>query len=231
MTGCKLNSFKVFDALLTDKIQFSSREWKSFIGKGLDPTNSRDGQWLNCIAAVPDLLQRSKAALKLCDPPSLQTLALELETRSLLGKCTPTITTLRGRLQAYDPYSTSAELRDHLHAHHLRTLGLALSTGILLNCVLSGLEGTTSNEICEESASWSDEIFELSKLATKYLPLGAMAMLICLKFAWMGAASADARERIEALLLDYYLACMGSTKDLQCSDLTRMKRRFTLQDV
>ncbi|KAL8753175.1 MAG: hypothetical protein Q9184_005495 [Pyrenodesmia sp. 2 TL-2023] len=220
----------VFDALLTDKIQFSSREWNSFIGKGLGPQDSPAAQWLNCIAAVPDLLQRSKAALKLCEPPSLHTLSLELETRSLLEKCTTSISTLRERLQAYDPISTPAELRDHLHALHLRSLGLALSTGILLNCVLSGLEGT-SNEICEESSSWSDEIFHLSKLATKYRPLGAMAMGICLKFAWMGAASADARERVEALLIDYCLVCLGSTKGVQYSDLMRMKRRFMLQDV
>ncbi|KAI4190150.1 MAG: hypothetical protein LQ346_004974 [Caloplaca aetnensis] len=220
----------VFDALLTDKIQFSSREWKSFIGKGLDPSNSSDGQWLNCIAAMPDLLQRSKAALKLCKPPSLQTLSLELETRSLLQELKPTIITLRERLQAYDPNSTPAELRDHLHAHYLRSLGLAISTGIALNCVLSGLEGTTA-EICEESSLWSDEIFDLSKIAAKYRPLGAMAMLICLKFAWMGAATVESRARIEALLIDYSLACVGTAQEVGYCDLTWMKKRFTLQDV
>lgn len=174
-------------------------------------------------------MQRSKAALILHDPPSLHLLGLELETRSLLEDCNPIITTLRERLQAYDPSSKPGELRDHIHAHYLRSLGLALGTGIVLNCVLGGLEGT-SDCICEASSLWSEEIIHLSQAATKYRPLGSMAMLLCLRIAWMGATSDDAKERIEALLHDYTIACLGIPTEGQRAGLTRGMRRFTLQD-
>ncbi|KAI4169565.1 MAG: hypothetical protein LQ343_005585 [Gyalolechia ehrenbergii] len=218
----------VFETLLTDRIQLSSREWKILNDQGQNPQVYPDRQWFECTAAIPDLIQRSQAAVKIRKPPSLHLIGLELETRSLLDECKPIITHLRERLQKYDPNTISAGLRNHLHAHYLRSLGLALGTGIILNCVLSGLEGTRDC-IHEESSAWSEEIVQLSESAKKYRPLGAIAMVICLRFAWMGAADTDAKERVERLLFDYELACIGSTSGGQCGNLMRDFKRFTLQ--
>ncbi|KAL8941744.1 MAG: hypothetical protein Q9216_002072 [Gyalolechia sp. 2 TL-2023] len=221
----------VFDALLTDRIHFSSREWKTLNDQGPKTQVHPDGQWFECVAAVPDLIQRSRAAIKLHKPPSLHLLSLELETRSLLDDCKPLIMTFRERLEKYDPSSTPTAIRDHIHANHLRVLGLALGTGIILNCVLGALEGT-SDYLGEESSAWSEEIVQLSQVARKYLPLGAMAMVICLRFAWVGAADTVAKEGVKALLYDYELACMGTTSDEgNCGDLNQDLRRFTLQDA
>ncbi|KAL9031291.1 MAG: hypothetical protein Q9196_000673 [Gyalolechia fulgens] len=218
----------VFVALLGDRIRFSTREWKILNDQGPKAQVGPDEKWFECIAAVPDLIQRSQAVLKLHKPPSLHFLGSEFETRSLLDDCRLVITTLRKRLQKYDPSSTPAGLRTHLHAHYLRTLGVALGTGIVLNCVLSGLEGT-SDGIHEESSAWSGEIVQLSQSAKKYRPLGAMAIVLCLRFAWMGAADADAKATVEALLYDYELTCIGSTSGGPCADLMKDFRRFTLQ--
>ncbi|KAL8677132.1 MAG: hypothetical protein Q9186_006407 [Xanthomendoza sp. 1 TL-2023] len=117
-----------------------------------------------------------------------------------------------------------------MHAHYLRSLGLAMATGIILNCVLSGLEGTT-DWIREESSSWSEEITHLSHLATEYRPLGSMAMILCLRIAWMGAVSPGAKREIEDLLFDYDKACLGSPAQSLSCDMTRAMRRFTLQDL
>ncbi|KAI4180389.1 MAG: hypothetical protein L6R41_007268 [Letrouitia leprolyta] len=221
----------VFEALLTDKIRFSSHEWKLFNTQDPKAQAHPEGQWFECIAVVPDLIQRCRAAVKLHEPPSLHLLSLELETRSLLDKCTSIITVLRERLEQYDPKIISAVLRNHLHAHYLRSLGLALGTGIALNCIISGLEGT-SDCTPNESSSWSEEIVDLSETAKKYRPLGAMAMILCLRFACLGAADAAAQERLRTLLYDYELACVGITSaEGKCGDLTQDFRRFTLQDT
>lgn len=224
-----LTPFKVFEALLTDKIQFSSREWKIFNAKA-DSTFLSGGEWYYCIAEIPDLIQRSKAALILYDPPSLHLLTLELETRSLLEDIKATIATQRVRLENYDPNSQPPELSGHMHAHHLRTLGMALATGIILNCILGGLEGTT-NWVSQESSSWSEEIAHLSRIATKYQPLGSMAMILCLRLALLGAVLPSTKLEIEALLLDYETACMGCPASGVCADMMRTMRRFTLQDL
>ncbi|KAL8813218.1 MAG: hypothetical protein Q9223_007096 [Gallowayella weberi] len=220
----------VFEALLTDKIQFSSRDWKIFNAEIHGSKYLPGGEWYYIIAAIPDLIQRSKAAMILYDLPSLNLLSLELETRSLLDECKAIITTQRERLETYQPSSHAPEMAGHMHAHYLRSLGMAMATGIILNCVLSGLEGTT-DWIPQESSSWSEEITRLSHLATKYLPLGSMAMILCLRIAWMGAVDLGARREIEDLLLDYDQACLGSPVESLCGDMTRAMRRFTLQDL
>lgn len=221
----------VFEALLTDKIRYSSHEWKLFNAQGPETQLHTEGQWFECIAVVPDLIQRCRAAVKLHEPPSLHLLSLELETRSLLDRCTSIITVLRERLEKYDPELMPAILRNNLHAHYLRSLGLAFGTGIILNCIIGGLEGT-SDCVPEESSTWSEEIVQLSEKAKKYRPLGAMAMILCLRFACLGAAEAAAQERVKALLYDYELACIGITSvESKCGDLTHDFRRFTLQDT
>ncbi|KAL8924496.1 MAG: hypothetical protein Q9172_002661 [Xanthocarpia lactea] len=223
--------YAVFDALLTDKIHFSSQEWELINVSPPEYQKVPDGRWIDCIAAIPDLLQRCKAALIMSSAPGLHLLALELETRSLLEDCKGIITTLRERLQNYDPVNKPPQLRGHVHAHFLRSLALALATGITINCVLSGLEGT-SDWVCEDSSTWSEEIIDLAEHAIMYRPLGSMAMLICLRIAWMGAANSSARKEIELLIFEWDRTCMGlSENDTTLSELGRMMRRFTLQDV
>lgn len=122
-----------------------------------------------------------------------------------------------------------AVLSNHLQAHYFRSLAMALGVGIILNCVLSGLEGT-STTICEESVLWSEEIVQLAEICTIYRPLGSMAMLIALRMAWPGAGCAAAKERIESLLVEYG-ACVGLTEETECGDLGQMQRRWTLQQL
>ncbi|KAL8999564.1 MAG: hypothetical protein Q9169_001653 [Polycauliona sp. 2 TL-2023] len=220
----------VFEALLADTIHLTSRDWKilnattpEFIRKYLD------GQWFTCIANLPDLIQRSQAALIMHEAPSLHLLPLELEARALHENLKPIHTRLRERNEKYDKNSVPAAISNHLHTHYRRSLAMALGVGILLNCVLSGLEGT-STTVCEESASWSDEIVDIAELCKIYRPLGSMSMLVALRMAWAGAASLESKERIETILEEYG-TCLGVTKYSQCFDLGEMQRRWTLQQL
>ncbi|KAL8842043.1 MAG: hypothetical protein Q9176_002981 [Flavoplaca citrina] len=220
----------VFEALLTNNIQLSTREWK-ILSEGTfgGHDNAPDVKWFMCITDVPDLIQRSKAALILHEPPSLHLLSLELEVRALLDHIRPVITRLRDRFDNFDAKSFPEKLSDQLRAHYMRSLAMGLGVGIVLNCVLSGLEGTPT-VVCDESVLWSDEIVRIAELAVVYRPLGSMAMLIALRMAWSGVWLRESKARIEELLKEYGLS-VGLTEDSDCSDLGPMQRRWTLQQL
>ncbi|KAL8677712.1 MAG: hypothetical protein Q9186_005896 [Xanthomendoza sp. 1 TL-2023] len=223
-----LSITQVFEALLANTIHLTSREWKTLnAGTPEHFHKYLDGQWFTCIADVPDLIQRSKAALILHEPPSLHLLNLELEVRALLEDINPMITRLRDRNDTFDKNAVPALISNHLGTHYLRSLAMALGVGIILNCVLSGLEGT-SMIVCEESTLWSDEIVRIAEICTVYRPLGSMNMLVALRMAWAGAARLESKERIETLLVEYG-ACVGLIEDSKCCDLGQMQRRWTLQ--
>ncbi|KAL8893800.1 MAG: hypothetical protein Q9192_004909 [Flavoplaca navasiana] len=221
---------QIFEALLTDNIQLSTREWK-ILSEGTfgGPDGAPDVKWFKCITDVPDLIQRSKAALILHEPPSLHLLSLELEARALLDLIRPVITQLRDRFDNFDAKSFPEKLSDQLRAHYMRSLAMGLGVGIVLNCVLSGLEGTPS-VVYDESVLWSGEIVRIAELAVVYRPLGSMAMLIALRMAWSGAWLRESKARIQELLTEYGL-CFGLTEDSECSDLGTMQRRWTLQQL
>ncbi|KAL9601232.1 MAG: hypothetical protein Q9219_002637 [cf. Caloplaca sp. 3 TL-2023] len=204
------------------------REWSIINEQGRKPQTDPDGRWFNCLAAVPDLIQRCQSAIRLHRPPSSYLLSLEFETRGLLHDCEQIITVLRGRLQKLDTGSIPSGVNSHLHALYLKSLGLALGTGIILHLMLSGLEGMP-HHVSEESSLWSEEIVRLSRLAVKYQPLGAMAMTLCLQFAWLGAPNADAKVNVETLLCEYNGACLGDP--WIDHSLQKSLGRFTFQDV
>ncbi|KAL9037093.1 MAG: hypothetical protein Q9180_003921 [Flavoplaca navasiana] len=230
VTQVRHTTQKVFEALLTDNIQLSTREWKTLSeGTFGGHDHAPDVKWFLCITDVPDLIQRSKAALILHEPPSLHLLSLELEARALLDRIRPVITRLRDRFDNFDAKSFPEKLSDQLRAHYMRSLAMGLGVGIVLNCVLSGLEGTPS-VVCDESVLWSDEIVRIAEMAVVYRPLGSMAMLIALRMAWSGVWLRESKARIEELLREYGLS-VGLTEDSQCSDLGPMQRRWTLQQL
>ncbi|CAL8577473.1 hypothetical protein XPA_003301 [Xanthoria parietina] len=219
----------VFEALLTDNIQLSSHDWKMLIGGFPASIHDHvDGQWFACIAHVPDLIERSKAALIMHEPPSLNLLSLELEVRALLEDIRPIITKSRDRWDSFDATAVPGVLSNHLQAHYPRSLAMALGAGIILNCMLSGLEGASSTAVCEESVLWSEEIVQLAEICRIYRPLGSLAMFIVLRMAWCGAACAEAKGRIEAMLFEYG-ACLGLTEETECGNLGSLQRRWTLQ--
>ena len=155
-------------------------------------------------------------------------LNLTIETASLREDCQTIITKLRDRLREFDEKPKPPRLASLFHAYNLRTLGLGLTTGIILNCILRAL-GDTSIGIYESSLQWAEEILDLSKVAMKYLPLGSMAMLICLQPAWVAAAGSDLQGEIMALLANYERACLGREPRDWIPDLEKARKRFTLE--
>ncbi|KAI9706393.1 MAG: hypothetical protein M1836_003398 [Candelina mexicana] len=205
-------------------------EWKSLIGDGLD-TRNVDTDWFTYLACLPDLMRRCRRALR-CSLTNAGTSSPDLvsETTLLLEKCRTNIAALRHRLSAFEDNASPSEMTSRLHAHRVRMLSMALFTGIILSCVLTSFSGEPVR-LRSEPSQWSHEILELAKVAAKYLPLGPMAIVICLYVAWISAASDDLRKEIESWIIHYEKACLGSraAADLTAS-LEKIERRFTFND-
>ena len=224
--------FQVMEALDNHNIHLSRQEWKDLIQTPLKDVDTNTA-WLKCLACVPDLMQRGSIALYQNRRP--ETLAdLEIETVALLEDCKANITMLRERFKA--PDFGSSELRTLAQSHpvrtlvysqYLRLLALALTTGIILSCIVCALQGNNVN-VYEEVSQWSEEIFQLAELGIPLQPLGSMAMVLCLPIAWIGAANQNSREKIYALLANYKAACLGLPSRELATALEKARRRFTL---
>lgn len=189
-----------------------------------------DEGWFECLACVPELMQRCKAAMNLHAGFSVHLEDLRLETISLRDDCRAAIITLRDRLENYKMDIRPTELAAQIHAHYLRSLGLGLATGVVLNCLSSRLEGDVTGK-CEESSRWSTEIMQLAEMAVKYQPLGSMAMILCLHMAWVGATDAGTKQKIKALLADYDKACMHRAAGDVDAELEKTRKRFALEEI
>ena len=161
----------------------------------------------------------------------LSLINLTLEIKSTLERCSINITELRERLSVFERGPQSLGTSDLLHTIHLRLLGMALLTGIIFSCMYHVLlcRPLSSDS---DAAQWSREILELAHIAAKYRPLGAMAMIVCLDLAWVGAADDDVRREIKILLAEYHRECMGQISETEFTEgLEFTARRFLLRDV
>ena len=230
------------EALLNDRIQFSRQEWDILVEQRLN--NSLDGKPIQILARVPDLMKRSKTA-RSKRTFSMELTDLKIETNALRKECKTVVTIYRDGLRNFDAAKVPNHLKPHLHAHQLRMLGLQLTAGLILDCVLVALNGPASYDvdsytsgdivndqtsIREESSQWSDEILQLSGIAKIYQPLGALLFLQALVLAWICARDAESREKTKALLMQYEKACLGGLRTDWEVLLEQRRLRFMLED-
>jgi hypothetical protein len=157
---------------------------------------------LCCLARVPDIMQRGRDTLG----AKGQSDQLREETRSLYETFKVTLSQLQARWiaietpGAIDEYPPVVLLQ--LHAHYQRSYGLGLAIGIILNCVLSAF-GSEDSQVMVESTYFAREITALAEQATRYRPLGASYIVLCLMAAWIGNTDKSLRLLIEKLLGEY----------------------------
>ena len=212
---------------MKDKVHFTQQEWNDLVTNGLDGTNV-NGRMMQCLARIPNLLQRCKKALS-CAPLLESTITeLRCEIESLRQDCKAIIAELRDRLDTFNMNPAPITLGAHIYASYLCLCGMGLATGVILNCILDALDDD-GIRLCDESSHYSNEIFQLAVSAVKYQPLGSVAMISFLSVAWLGAPDSATKERVKALLSDYGRACLGSSASDLTADLERMATRFTLK--
>ena len=213
---------------MNEKINLTPQEWKILVGSEVGKDSSGEN-WFQYMACVPELMQRCRAALNSRTVSTAHLEDLTLETSSLLEGCKTIIKTLRDRLEQYKLDFRPAELAVKLHAHYVRSLALALTTGIILDCISSRLEGVGMGK--HESSRWAREIVQLAEVATRYQPLGSLIMIFCLHTAWVGATDAGTMEKIKTLLADYDRVCLGRSATDFDAELEKTRKRFSLEDA
>lgn len=212
---------------MKDEIILTQQEWNDLVMPGYEGAKG-DGNMIQCLARVPNLLQLCKDLLPRTCFSEPRFTRVKSEVLSLRQNNETIIIELRDRLYTINMDSTPVTLHAHIHAHYLCIYGMGLATGIILNCILGMLEDDCIR-LHEESSHHSNEIFQLAESAVKYQPLGSVAMILCLSVAWLGAPDPATKERVKTLLSSYEGACLGTSASNLSADLERMKKRFVLQ--
>ena len=212
---------------MKDETVLTQQEWNELVMPGYEGATG-DGNMIQCLARVPNLLQRCKELLPRTQLSESTFTRLKSEVLSLHQNSQTVIMELCDRLCTINMDSTPIALYAHIHAHYLRIYAMGLATGIILNCILGMLEDDCVR-LREELSHHSNEITQLAESAVKYQPLGSAAMILCLSVAWLGAPDQASKERTKSLLFDYEGACLGTTASDLAADLERLEKRFTVQ--
>ena len=149
------------------------------------------------------------------------------EVNLMFERCKTNIIALRESLSSFER-NPLTRLKNFFHTHYVRSLSLALMTGILLSRIHNSLIDEPLR-LASESSQWSHEILSLAKIAVKFQPLGSMALIFALHIAWIGTRSGTLRDNIKASLVNYETACLGhcSTANLAAA-LESTEKRYTL---
>ena len=164
---------------------------------------SAEGQSIQCLTRLPNLMSRSKAAL---DGGHQNDLAeLRTLTHVLRDELSSPLSKLRQRwhentTQVIDPKRLI--FVDLMRCHFLRSYALGLAITIFVNEVRLALS-PDAVDIQEESHEFALEILDLAEVASQYRPLGTHAFGICLLAADYGARDAETKFAIQKMHLDY----------------------------
>lgn len=224
-------------AIFDPKVQFSTEEWKGLVEDAMeDATDSTsiESESLKCLARVPNLLKRARAALGATFRDRFVIYDLQQQTRDLRDTSTQCRVALCERLRSLSEGFASPEAMPPqlaiLHAYYARSTGMALATDILINCLLAALEGN-SGELQKEISRLSLAICNLAGEVSCRRPLGTLYMLFVLRIAYVGANDLEAKDWIDAMLLDFMCDIYGSGAHVERTELDRLTRYLRLQDV
>jgi hypothetical protein len=196
-------------AFYLDESYYSATEWAILVSGYSTADGIAEKGFFDGLAAASRLFQNTRAALAR-QPVSHQ------ETKQLLSRASALHQTLAERLSGLSEHldrtrdfserdmDVDTRKEKFIHGSLVRDYGLALSTQIVVNCIMAGLQGTWNDSAKSENAWLCQEICGLGeKDATYHQPLGSAWVLIALPVAYIGAYSAEDKTRVMDLLASY----------------------------
>ena len=175
-------------------------------------------------------MQRGRKALKCprLEPNTLQ--EVKHEVYVLHGDFQPILSSLRARLNGIESVtiSLSAEVTNMVHAHYTRTFGLGLAVGIIINSIFCALEDD-NHHLRQETLRMSEEILKLADTVSRYRPLGALYMKLCLSVACIDVSEEHTRTRAMNSLMDYQRDLLGPTSNVSSEQINWAIKHFTLK--
>ncbi|KAJ9606338.1 hypothetical protein H2200_009299 [Cladophialophora chaetospira] len=213
-----LRAVVLFSSMLEGRVEFSDEEWVAmFDNKAYEL--APQGQAVQCLTRLPNLMRRIKAALlggHQAQLPELRALA-----HSLRDELDPSLFKLREQWHENMTETVDTKrpfLPGLLRCHHLRSYGFGLAIGIFINEVRLAL-CPDAVDILEESQAFAVEILELAKIGLEYRPLGGYVFGVCLLAAYCGAYDLDTKFAIQMLHLEYARDFHGADGPQSCQDL------------
>lgn len=214
---------QLFDSLFNGRIMFSDEEWVAMFDSKLHEL-SPEGQVVQCLTRLPNLMRRTKVALTGDLEDFAKLPDLRREAHSIREDLELPVSKLRERWHDNKDKSAAAaqratsELGALWHCHILRTYAFGLAVAIFINEGRLALY-LDASEIVQESHVYALEILELANMASQYRPLGGYAMSVCLLAAEIGAADVETRESIRMLRIEYARDFRGAQEVMECRDL------------
>ncbi|KIW91375.1 uncharacterized protein Z519_08271 [Cladophialophora bantiana CBS 173.52] len=217
-----LRAVVLFDSLFNGRIYFSDQEWVAMFDNQLHEL-SPEGQAVQCLTRVPNLMRRSRAALMgdlyhRDELPDLQE-----QAHRLRADLEPALSKVRRRwLQNSTNSDTLVPGKPQLaglwHCHFLRTYCLGLAIAIFINEARLAL-CLDAPDIVQESHEFALEILNLARMAAQYRPLGASAVSICLLAAELGAEDDETKTAVKRLRVEYARDFHGVKEVEDCQGL------------
>ncbi|EPE33525.1 hypothetical protein GLAREA_06538 [Glarea lozoyensis ATCC 20868] len=203
----------LFMGVLSDKIQFSRREWDTIVVNDLDGSTP-EGKMMCCLAQLPVIRERKKKMLNggNNDPDLLE------ETRTNYQNMMDVLEEFHSRKvemqKTIAAGTVSTPYGRIMDAHYQRSYALGLSVSLVINFVAYAIEPDNS-DLPLQAEHFVKEILSLCEGAEKFRPLGASYMLLCLMLAWAGTEDHPNKHSIE-MELEKYLQDfpMGSLAEL-----------------
>ena len=209
----------------------TQQQWRDLVHSQID-IDTADGQMMNCLARLPDLMERGRRALRSPSLPSPLS-DIQKELRSLRDYFGPHLKSLRERWTDTDSsiatqYPDFLQQKGIIHAHFSRSYGMALAAGIIFNCILAAVGGSSA-ELSQETSQLSDEVVTLAGVVDQYRPLGTIYMILCLAAAWAGATDPTKKAIVGTHLLSYQRDIKGPSATLDSAELAFIEARFYLK--
>lgn len=221
---------ELFEALFNDRIRLSRKEWSILVENKLDGSTC-EGRMMRCLARVPDLMQRGRIALRTKSSVQL----LIAEARHLYHILKAILIELHDPLNAVQEPSNdggpqAAARSMKLHAHYQRTYGLGLAICMFFNCILNALD--LNDTVLEmESTHFCRDSLKLADQASRYRPLGASFVMLCLVGAWCGSRDEATRATVESTLVDYGMDYPGAYTGTLKVELEYTSQRLRLLET
>ncbi|EXJ71589.1 uncharacterized protein A1O5_05397 [Cladophialophora psammophila CBS 110553] len=217
-----LRAVVLFDSLFNGRIYFSDQEWVAMFDNQLHEL-SPEGQAVQCLTRVPNLMRRSKAALTGDLYHQAELPDLKEQAHNLRADLEPALSKLRRRWLKNSANSDilvpgKPQLAGLWHCHFLRTYCLGLAIAIFINEARLAL-CLDAPDIVQESHGFALEILDLARIAAQYRPLGASAVSICLLAAELGAGDVETKTAARRLRIEYARDFHGVREVEDCQDL------------
>jgi hypothetical protein len=180
-----------------------------------------------CLARLPGLMERGRKVFRgeCADPELLH------DTRTNYQTFKAVLKELHARLAAMQGFiaNGASELAPvvQAHVHYQRSYAIGLAVGIILGCVLSAID-IEDTELTLELTSFSKEILALAEPATKYRPVGASYMVLCLLAAWVGTTDHSIRSLVERELAEFQRDFPEGQATISTADLEQIFRQLHL---